>query len=134
VSPAAGAAAPGPDAAILFQDIGIVHDPTTEVSVNSMCNRLAAPAFIAALALASAASADDWNDRSDWEEEHAAERMIADTLIVRPVGIAATVFGSVTYVISLPFSYFGGNQQEAQEALVEEPARHSFQRPLGRDF
>jgi hypothetical protein len=86
------------------------------------------------LALAPAASADEWYERDDWEKEDAAERMIADTLVVRPVGFAGTVLGAVSYVISLPFSYFGGNQQEAQEALVEEPVRHTFQRPLGRDF
>jgi hypothetical protein len=63
-----------------------------------------------------------------------AEKMAADALVVRPVGIAATVLGSVLYVISLPFSYAGGNQYEAQKALVEDPARHTFQRPLGREF
>jgi hypothetical protein len=60
--------------------------------------------------------------------------MTLDALVVRPVGLAATVLGSVMYVISLPFSYTGGNQYEAQQALVEDPARHTFQRPLGRDF
>jgi hypothetical protein len=75
-----------------------------------------------------------WADHDEWEEEQAAEKMVADALVVRPVGIAATVLGSVFYVISLPFSYTGGNQYDAQKALVEDPARHTFQRPLGEDF
>jgi hypothetical protein len=70
----------------------------------------------------------------DWGDDQLAEKMALDTLVVRPVGLAATVLGSVIYVISLPFSYTGGNQYEAQQALVEDPARHTFQRPLGRDF
>jgi hypothetical protein len=99
-----------------------------------MRSRLAASVVAVGIAAVPGASADDWDDLDDWDQENAAERMIADTLVVRPVGIAATVLGSVSYVISLPFSYFGGNQYEAQETLVEDPARHTFQRPLGRDF
>ena len=48
--------------------------------------------------------------------------------------LPTTALGSELYLISLPFSYTGGNQYEAQQALVEDPARHTFQRPLGRDF
>jgi hypothetical protein len=110
-----------------------------EVSLKSVRNCLAGRGLVAlgvslGLALASVAAADEWYERDDWEKEDVAERMIADTLVVRPVGIAGTVLGAVSYVISLPFSYFGGNQYEAQEALVEDPVRHTFQRPLGRDF
>jgi hypothetical protein len=68
------------------------------------------------------------------DDEHGAEKMAADVLVARPVGFAATVLGSVLYVISLPFSYAGGNQHEAQQALVEDPARFTFQRPLGEDL
>jgi hypothetical protein len=67
-------------------------------------------------------------------EDQTAERMAADALVVRPVGLVATVLGSVVYVISLPFSYFGGNHQQAYEALVQDPAQHTFQRPLGEEF
>lgn len=63
--------------------------------------------------------------------EPTAEGMAADALVVRPVGIAATIVGAVIYAISLPFSYAGGNQQQAYETLVVDPATHTFQRPLG---
>lgn len=102
--------------------------------MNKVRKQLSALGLAVALTLASVATADEWYDRDGRTEDDAGARMIADTLVVRPVGLAATVIGSVSYVISLPFSYFGGNQYEAQEALVEEPARHTFQRPLGRDF
>lgn len=89
--------------------------------------------LIASLSSVPAAPAWAWTGNPD-EDDQKAEKMTLDALVVRPVGLAATVLGSVIYVISLPFSYTGGNQYEAQQALVEDPARHSFQRPLGRDF
>ena len=93
----------------------------------------AALTVTAALSLGPGAPAWAWSGAGD-EEDLKAEKMTLDALVVRPVGLAATVLGSVMYVISLPFSYTGGNQYEAQQALVEDPARHTFQRPLGRDF
>ncbi len=92
---------------------------------------------IASLALGvsqSAASRGDFENDFFNDDPIAAERKTADALVVRPVGIAATVLGSVVYVISLPFSYFGGNQPEAYRELVVEPAEHTFGRPLGEDF
>ena len=90
-------------------------------------------ALAAYLSSVTCAPAWAWSD-DDWDDDQKAEKMTLDALVVRPVGLAATVLGSVIYVISLPFSYTGGNQYEAQQALVEDPARHTFQRPLGRDF
>lgn len=57
--------------------------------------------------------------------------MIADLLVIRPMGIVATTVGSIFYVVSLPFSVAGGNQEEAYEKMVLEPARYTFTRPLG---
>jgi hypothetical protein len=71
---------------------------------------------------------------ADTVDDLKAEKMALDALVVRPLGVAATALGSVLYVISLPFSYTGGNQREAQQALVEDPARHTFRRPLGGDL
>lgn len=59
--------------------------------------------------------------------------MAADALVVRPLGIIATVIGGVVFVVSLPFSALGGNTGPAYENLVAEPARFTFNRPLG-DF
>lgn len=57
--------------------------------------------------------------------------MIADFLVLRPLGIVATTVGSVVYVLSLPFSAAGGNQDEAYQKLVLDPASYTFSRPLG---
>ena len=57
--------------------------------------------------------------------------MAFDGLVVRPLGVAATLIGGVTYVLTLPFSLLGGNAGEAGAQLVGSPAKFTFQRPLG---
>ena len=57
--------------------------------------------------------------------------MAADLVVLRPMGIIATAVGSLVYVISLPFSLSGGNQDEAFQKLVADPAKYTFERPLG---
>lgn len=59
--------------------------------------------------------------------------MVADFLLVRPLGIAATIVGTALFIASLPFSALGGNTQTACRKMVVEPAKHAFKRPLG-DF
>ncbi|MEM7402119.1 MAG: hypothetical protein AAF304_09250 [Pseudomonadota bacterium] len=60
-----------------------------------------------------------------------AESMVADVVIARPIGLVTTVVGSAVYVVSLPFSLLGGNEKQAREKLVNEPAVFTFKRPLG---
>jgi hypothetical protein len=57
--------------------------------------------------------------------------MVVDGLLVRPLGLVATVFGVAAWVVTLPFSALGGNVGEATEDLIVEPARFTFVRPLG---
>jgi hypothetical protein len=64
-------------------------------------------------------------------DDDAAARMAADALVVRPVGVAATVIGGALFIVSLPFSALGGNTGEAFERLVADPARFTFTRKLG---
>jgi len=59
------------------------------------------------------------------------EAMIMDTLIGRPVGLVATVVGSVVFVVGLPFSLLGGNTSDTARSLVVNPARFTFVRPVG---
>ncbi|EFK12321.1 conserved hypothetical protein [delta proteobacterium NaphS2] len=59
--------------------------------------------------------------------------MMADLVVMRPLGIAATAVGAVAYVLSLPFSLAGGNEPEARQKLMGDPANYTFTRPLG-DF
>jgi hypothetical protein len=63
--------------------------------------------------------------------EPTAGGMIIDGLVVRPLGLVATILGSVAFVVTLPFSALGGNVDEAREKLVAEPAAYTFRRCLG---
>ena len=59
--------------------------------------------------------------------------MAIDLIVLRPLGIVATLGGSILFIISSPFSLLGGNADDAWESLVVSPAEFTFNRPLG-DF
>ncbi len=63
--------------------------------------------------------------------EPTAVGMIIDGIVVRPLGLVATVLGTVAFVITLPFSALGGNVGQAGENLVLKPAAFTFTRCLG---
>jgi hypothetical protein len=67
------------------------------------------------------------------EEKISAGKMVVDGILIRPLGVVATVAGSVIFVVSLPFSALGGNVKKACKKLVVEPAKYTFVRELG-DF
>jgi hypothetical protein len=64
-------------------------------------------------------------------ESPPAYAMIGDLLIARPLLVAATAIGAVVFVVSLPFTAFGGGIGEAGKALVVDPGRAAFVRCLG---
>lgn len=66
-------------------------------------------------------------------QENSAGAMTVDLLLVRPVGIVSCVLGSAVFVVALPFSLLGGNTGESAKKLIVEPAKFTFNRPLG-DF
>ncbi len=57
--------------------------------------------------------------------------MLFDFVLMRPLGIAATILGGATFIVSLPFSALAGNTSEAGEKLFMEPFAFTFERPLG---
>lgn len=65
------------------------------------------------------------------EEEISTENMVADAVLVRPLGLCAIILGVGLFIISLPFSALGKNVKEAGQKLVVAPARYTFARPLG---
>jgi len=67
------------------------------------------------------------------EDEISTESMIVDAVLIRPLGICATIVGAGLFIISIPFSLLGKNVKEAGQNLVVAPAKFTFQRPLG-DF
>lgn len=58
--------------------------------------------------------------------------MAADLLLVRPLGLVATVLGSGLFVLQLPLSLVQGEPPlEPARKLVVAPAEFTFSRPLG---
>lgn len=60
-----------------------------------------------------------------------AEAMFMDGVVIRPLGIVATILGGAVFIVTLPFSALGGNVGEASQMLVVNPVKMTFQRPLG---
>ncbi len=57
--------------------------------------------------------------------------VIADTLLVRPIGMAAVAAGSVVFVCSLPFSLPTGSVPKVAQTLILDPVEFTFVRPVG---
>jgi hypothetical protein len=57
--------------------------------------------------------------------------IIADTVVLRPLGLAALATGSTVYVLTLPFTALTGSAGKSFNALVKEPYRFTFVRPYG---
>ena len=57
--------------------------------------------------------------------------MMADFFVARPIGFASLIIGSVSFVVSWPFSALGDNSQEAYNLMIVDPAVYTFKRPLG---
>ncbi|CAN2041495.1 Secreted protein [Candidatus Magnetomoraceae bacterium gMMP-15] len=70
-------------------------------------------------------------EEDNLDEKPDAEEMLVDIVLVRPLGLAATIVGSAFFVVSLPFSLIGGNTADVAEKLVAEPAVFTFARPMG---
>lgn len=54
-----------------------------------------------------------------------------DALVLRPLGILATLVGAAVFVVSLPFSAPTGSVEHVADKLVVEPYRFTFERPMG---
>jgi high-affinity K+ transport system ATPase subunit B len=66
------------------------------------------------------------------EREITADAMLADLVLLRPLGIAATILGSAVFVASLPFTLPTRSVDKAAQKLVVEPGKFTFVRPLGQ--
>lgn len=59
--------------------------------------------------------------------------MVVDAVVMRPLGLAATVVGTVLTVVALPFTIPSGSVEASARQLILRPADYTFKRPLG-DF
>ncbi len=57
--------------------------------------------------------------------------VVADILLVRPVGLAAVVIGTAVFIVALPFSIPSGSVGYTAQVLIVEPFKFTFQRPIG---
>lgn len=105
--------------------------------LNSFLAALLICILICTFSLSGAAFAGGQTEQEKYEQ---AERyrlspdpvtMIADGLLVRPLGLVTMVVGSVGYVLSLPFSIPSDSEDEVRQQLVEYPAWFTFKRPMG---
>jgi hypothetical protein len=67
----------------------------------------------------------------DGRPEPTGGEMFADALVVRPMTLAASVVGAATWVVTLPFTLFSGNADDAAKSWVVDPLEYTFVRPLG---
>ena len=63
--------------------------------------------------------------------EPTGEAMLADALLIRPVMLAASIFTTATFIVTMPFYALGGNIGDAADELVSKPFAYTFIRPLG---
>jgi len=59
------------------------------------------------------------------------ELILADVLILRPLGIVACGVGLVGSIITLPFAATSQSGDRVGKALIEKPFNYTFQRPVG---
>jgi hypothetical protein len=64
------------------------------------------------------------------DDDVIAGKMAAE-VVVRPLGLAATVIGGAVFIVTSPFSLLGGNIKPAYDYLVADPFKFTFNRPLG---
>jgi hypothetical protein len=73
-----------------------------------------------------------YDDQDQGNREPTGAEMFADTVMGRPLGLAAMVVGVVVFVVSLPFTLPSGSADSANKMLVKAPTVFTFKRPLGR--
>ena len=89
---------------------------------------VSAVAAVCLLLTTSLARADQYGDY----EQPSAEAMAGDAVVVRPLGLVATVLGTVTFIVALPFTIPSGSVGSSAKALIGDPASYTFNRPLGQ--
>ncbi len=57
--------------------------------------------------------------------------VIADFLILRPIGLATVVGGTGMFILTLPLAVITGSVDKTADALIVEPVEFTFVRDLG---
>ena len=72
------------------------------------------------------------DDTAQGGSDVSAETILVDGVILRPMGVLATIVGSVAFVVTLPFSIPTRSVDKAAQKLVVDPAKYTFVRPMGQ--
>ena len=65
------------------------------------------------------------------DEDSRGPAIALDLVLVRPLGVVATLLGTTVFLIGLPIEAVTREVSTARHFLVEQPARFTFVRPLG---
>ena len=95
-----------------------------------MRNRLASALLAVVLGAMPVCATAQQNDSVSGDR---ATDMVVDAVVMRPLGLVATVAGTVLTVVALPFTIPSGSVQTSARELILRPADYTFRRPLG-DF
>ena len=92
--------------------------------------------FFVALALALALTASAFGQDAEVQlppacERQAAEAIIFDTLVTRPLGLAAMVVGFAAAIVAYPFALCSHSTERVTQKLIVEPYEYTFKRPVG---
>ena len=58
--------------------------------------------------------------------------VVADAIVLRPLGFCGTVLGAAAFVISLPVTVPTKKTDAVSRTLVRKPYSYTFERPLGK--
>lgn len=95
-------------------------------------SRWAVALLVGAFSLIPLAHAGGEADRQSVTGDRGSD-MAVDLVVLRPLGLVATVIGAAGWVIALPFTLPSGSAGEAAHHFVGRPFEYTFSRPLG-DF
>jgi len=83
-----------------------------------------------------AAPPSGWGDASDVERRVSGEPHLGykvyDAVLLRPLGFLQLAIGAVVFVPSYPVSLLFDGDEDVLRACITDPARRTFQRPLGQ--
>lgn len=89
--------------------------------------------WVAAAAFALTAITAQADESNGIDDTPSAGAMAIDFLLVRPLGLVATVAGVGLFIAQLPLSIvMGVPPSDPAKKLVVEPAQFTFRRPLGQ--
>jgi hypothetical protein len=89
--------------------------------------------LIAAAVFALTAVVAQADERDGIDDTPSASAMAVDLLLIRPLGLVATVLGTGLFLVQLPLSLAIGDAPTGPaDKLVVEPASFTFRRPLGK--